>query len=187
MHQVAIYIITDTLLPVRAEFKAFVTFASVRAFSIDTVAILAQISVGSAFVNVPTVVRHAYLSVTFWTDAHERSNQVFASKFAVVGRRSALVHVLAVTTICCQSVTVRTNTAERSWDVVASESTLVAHFLAFVNIFADLHGSWSESFSTITFESSFDVSTGAVAANVGHGAFIVICNELNIKVYKFAI
>lgn len=139
-------------------------------------AVLAQVAVGGAFINVPTVVRHAYLSVALWTDAHERSDQIFASEFAVVGRCGALVDILTMAAICSQSVTVGTNTTERSRDVVATESTLVAHFLTFVDIFADLHRSRSESFSTVTFESSLDVSASTVAANVGHGAFVVVYN-----------
>lgn len=61
---------TDALFAIRADFKAFVTFAFKRSFG-DTMAVLAQITVGSALVDIATVIRHSYLGVTFWADAHE--------------------------------------------------------------------------------------------------------------------
>ena len=74
---------------------------------------------------------------------------------------------LAMAAIGSQSVTVRANAAEGSGHVVATESALVTYFLAFVHIFADLHGTWSESVGTIALESAFHVGTRSVAANVG--------------------
>lgn len=136
--------------------------------------VLAQIAVGGAFINVSTVVRHAHLSVAFWADAHERADEILTGEFAVVGRSGAFVHVLTVSAICGQSVAVRADATEGARHVVATEGALVAHFLALVNVFADLHGSRSESIRAVAFESSLHVSAGTIPANVGHGAFVII-------------
>lgn len=145
--------------------------------------VLAQVAVGGAFINVSTVVRHAHLSVAFRADAHERADEVLAGEFAVVGRSGAFVHVLTVSTICGQSVAVRANATEGARHVVATEGALVAHFLALVNVLADLHGSRSESIRAVAFESSLHIGAGTVPANVGHGAFVIICRSTHAHNY----
>jgi hypothetical protein len=56
-------------------------------------AVLAQIAVGRTFVDVSAVIGQTNLLVALGTDAHERADEVLASKFAIVGRRGAFVHV----------------------------------------------------------------------------------------------
>ena len=81
------------MFAVRADLVSFVAVARVRSFGVDAVAVLAQVAVGRTLVDVAAVVRHAHLMVSFRTDAHERSDEVFARELAVVGRRGALVDV----------------------------------------------------------------------------------------------
>ena len=80
-------------------------------------------------------------------------------------------------TVRCQSVAVRTDAAEGTRNVVTTESALMAHLLTFIHVLADLHRSRSESIGAIAFESSFDVGTRSVAANIGNGAFVIICRN----------
>lgn len=82
---------------------------------------------------------------------------------------------LAMTTVRCQRVTVGTNASERSRNVVTAERTLVAHLLTLVDVLAHLHRSGSETFGTVALETTFYVCAGTVAANIGHGAFVVVC------------
>lgn len=57
---------------------------------------------------------------------------------------------------------------------MAAESALMAHLLTFINVFAHLHRSGSESFRTIALETSFHIGTRSVATNVGHGALVIV-------------
>ena len=59
------------MFAVGTDFVTLVALALIGSFGVDTVAILAKIGIGGAFVDVPAVVRHSHLSVAFGTDAHE--------------------------------------------------------------------------------------------------------------------
>ena len=90
-------------------------------------------------------------------------------------------------TVRCQSVAVRADAAEGTRNVVTTESALMAHLLTFIHVLADLHRSRSESIGAIAFESSFDVGTRSVAANIGNGAFVIICqNQKKFKRNNFS-
>jgi len=164
----------DTLLAIGTGLESFVTFALEGSFSVDAVAVLAEVVVGRAFVHVAAVIGHSDLLESFRTDAHERTNQVLASEFTVVGRRGTFVHILTVTSISSQCVTVGADAAEGSGYVVAAEGALVAHFLTLVDVFADLHRSRSETVSTLALESTFDVGACSVAADVVNGTLVVV-------------
>ena len=86
-------IFTDALLSIGADFESFVTFARVRSLGVDAMAVLAQIAVGRTFVDVSAVIGQTNLLISLRTDAHERTDEVLASEFAIVGRRGAFVHV----------------------------------------------------------------------------------------------
>lgn len=81
------------MLSICARLEPFVALALIRSLRVDAMAVLAQIGVGSAFVDVTAIVRHADLSVAFRADAHEGSDQVLASELAVVGRSSTFVDI----------------------------------------------------------------------------------------------
>ena len=57
---------------------------------------------------------------------------------------------------------------------MAAECALVAHLLTFIDVFAHLHRTGSESFRTIALETSFHIGTRSVATNVGHGALVIV-------------
>ena len=88
---------TDALFAVGTDFVSLVALALVRAFGVDAMTVLAEIGVGGAFVDVATVIRHSNLSEAFGTNAHERTDEILASEFAVVCRSGALVHVFLKT------------------------------------------------------------------------------------------
>lgn len=60
-------------------------------------AVLAQVGIGRAFVDISTVIGHSHLGVALRADAHEGSDQVFAREFAVVGRSGAFVDIFIKT------------------------------------------------------------------------------------------
>lgn len=76
--------------------------------------------------------------------------------------------------IGCQGVTIRTNASERAWRVMAPKGALIAHFQAFVHVLADLIGTRRETLVTGTFETSVNIATGAVTANVLHAKTLVM-------------
>ena len=87
--------ITDALFAVGTDFVTLVAFALVGSFGVDTVAVLAQIGIRGAFVDVAAVVRHSHLSVTFGTDAHERADEVLTGEFAIVRWSGAFIDIYA--------------------------------------------------------------------------------------------
>ena len=85
--------ITEALFPVCTRLESIETFALVRPLRVDAVSVLAQVRIGSAFINVSAIIRHAHLREALRTYAHEGSNQVFARELAIICWRGALVNV----------------------------------------------------------------------------------------------
>lgn len=86
----------NTRLSIVGWFEAFVTITSVASLEVHAAAILAEATVDGAFVDISAIVGHADLLVAFWTDAHERANEVLAEKLAVVCGCGAFIHVYTV-------------------------------------------------------------------------------------------
>lgn len=84
-------------------------------------------------------------------------------------------------TVGSQCVTVRADAAEGSRHVMAAESALMPHLLALVDILADLQRSRSEALVAVALEAALNVRTGAVAANVGNGAFVVVYKTTDLE------
>lgn len=164
----------ETLFPILARCKAFITFALVGSSCVQTTTVFAYVGVDCAFVNVLTIIGHADLLVSFRTDAHEAADQVLAHVLAIVGRGLALVNVLAVTAVCAQRVPIRANTPEGSLHVVTTEGALVSQLLTLVNIFTSLHRSWSITILTQTLEAALNVGTRPVSADIASCALIII-------------
>lgn len=80
-----------TSLAISRNLVTGVTVAAKTSLQVHAAAILADIRVLSTFVNILALVPVANLTVPFWTDAHERSDQVLAGITAFVLRRGTLI------------------------------------------------------------------------------------------------
>jgi hypothetical protein len=96
-------------------FVTLVTITPERALQIDAVAVLAQVRVGSALVDVSAVVCQPDLGVALGTDAHERTNQILALELAIVGWGDALVHVYNLSGDNCSE-----NETNKPWQCLPS-------------------------------------------------------------------
>ena len=85
-------------------------------------------------------------------------------------------------TVRCQRVTIRAGAAERAGHVMTAEGALVSDILALVDVFANLVRSGCESVVAIALKSTFDVTAGTIATNVGNGTLVVICKPTNAKI-----
>lgn len=84
---------TDTRLSVRALLETVVAETLVAPFQVNATAVLTEAGVNSALVDILALVRHPYLLVTRWTDAHKGADQILALEPTVVRRCRAFINI----------------------------------------------------------------------------------------------
>lgn len=164
----------DTRFSVLALHETLVAEALVAPFQVHATAMLAEAGVDGALVDVLTLVRHPYLLVARWTDAHESADQILALEPTVVRRRRAFVNVYAMAAIGRQSVPVRADAPEGARRVVAPEGALIAQLQTLVHVLAHLMSPGRVSLVAGALETAVDVAASAVAADILHGQTLVV-------------
>ena len=160
--------------PVETQNEPVETVASVSAGNIPASSVLANVRIQIAFVHVLAFVRTHDLTISFRTDAHERSDQILARVRTIVSRRLTLVQIHAMNTVRIQRITRRTNATEGSVGIETSECALVSfRLVAFVDIGASAVGAGRKSGSAIALETADDILASSVAANAGVGRALV--------------